>query len=259
MKVNKYIFLTIFTAAAVFIVKPVFAQNTHQSDYDFQIDQYRRNYSEYQVFLSDFIDHPTLNNEQKALLSAKRSLVSRELMVANFYLILSDKITSNKVDFPIINQSLADLRTISQYHFSQAELADQIVSKDDLSKFTSNYLDQVGRQRSKVAQAQVANKIAELLALQQETIRAQNALMPALSDKLNNVNVSNGLNQLQNFQNEITNKINSLADTTSKLTIGEQSEEQLYTDSSQALSDIQTTLNKLINVIIELDTNYANH
>lgn len=256
---KKIIFVTIFVAfIAIFSVK-AFAQGNNLSDYQYQLDQYRSNYSEFQILKNDYLAHSTLNNEQKAILSAKQTLSSRELTLSYYFLVLVDSIKSSAVDYPLVNTALNDLNDIAQFHFSESVQAGKIVTRQDLTAFTTKYSQQVAKQADIIARSQIANKIAQLIHLQQESKRAYDALLPSLQTKIDDVNVQNGIGQVQSFSQQINDQISALTQKASSISVLAQNSEQLYQDAQDTLSQIRAIQVRLINIIIDLDTNYANH
>ena len=252
-------FLTILGLVFLGTARAVLAQNTHLSDFQYQLDAYRQSYAEYQNFKSDYLAHPTLNNEQKALLSAKQTINARELAWASYVLVLSDTITNAKVDFPLSNKSVADLAEIAKYHFNQATISASIVTRADLTAFTKNELKVTATHRVLLAQAQVASKIAQLIKFQNDASLAYNVVYPKLSTRLDEISVQNGLNQVQTYSQQINDQILALTEKTNKLQPDQYGQDTFFTNSSESLVEIRANVNRLVNVIIDLDTNYVRH
>lgn len=241
------------------LVRQTLAQNTHLSDYQFQLDQYRKNYAEYQNFKSDYVSHPTLNNEQKAILSAKQTIIARELAWANYFLVLSDTVSDTQVNYPITNKAMTDLSTISKYHFGQAATAANIVTRADLTTFTKNELKVIVGHKLALTQAQVAGKLAQLIKFQIDAKAAYDSILPKLETVKDEVAVANGLDQILTGSTEINSQISALAQKTTDLNIEQFSQDQFYSDSSEVLVRIRASITRLVGVIIDLDTNYVRH
>ncbi len=241
------------------LTRVIRAQNTHLSDYQYQVDQYRKNYAEYQNFKNDYNAHPTLNNEQKAILSAKQTIITRELAWASFVLVLSDTISNTLVTYPLTDKAVADLAAIAKYHFNQATVANTIVTRADLTTFTKNELKVTAGQRLALTQAQVASKLAQLIKFQVDTKTAYDFIFPKLDAVKDEVAVKNGLDQIQTLSGEINDQISALAKKTTDLNVDQFSSDQFYSDSSDTLILIRANINRLVNVIIDLDTNYVRH
>lgn len=250
--------LSIFAAGAIFAQGlPVGRTGTNLSDYQYQLDLYRINYAEYQLLKKDFENNPTLNNEQKAVLAAKQAIVSRELALAYFSFVMVDGLKSAEVDYPVVNKAINDMSTIGQFHLSQSREAQKVVTKADITNFTKNYLEQVAKQKDIFAHAQVAGKIASLIHLQQEAKRAYDALLSRLETNMDNLNVQNGIGQIKSYSGQINDQIEALAKRTGEVNLENIDAQQFYDESGLVLSQIRTLQNRLINIIIELDTNYA--
>lgn len=233
------------------------AQNTYSSDYQFQLDRYRKYYAEYQNFKSDYDAHPTLNNEQKAILAAKQTINARELAWGNYALMLSEMISSTGVNYPFTSKAISDLALMAKYYFSQGTASESIVTRADLTLFTKNELKNTSSYKLILAQAQVAGKVAQLIKFQTESAAAYNSILPKLEKLKAEVAVANGLEQIQTYGQEVNNQINSLSEKVSKIDSQQYSQDRIYSESSQTLRQIRTTMNRLVNVIIDLDTNYV--
>ena len=256
----KKLFLVIFAAIFIFSASVALAQTTtYLSDYNFQLDQYRKNYAEYTNFKKDYDDRPTLNNEQKAILSAKQTIISRELAWANFYLVLSESISKPGVTYPVINEATTDLTGIANYHFGQAGKAGNIATRADLTSFTQEELTVLASHRLPVTQSQVANKLAQLIKFQIDAKIAYDSLVPKLEAVKNEVVVKNGLDQVQTYSAQINGQIEALAKKTTDFNLDESNQSQFYSNASEALRGIRSLQNRLVAVIIDLDTNYVRH
>ncbi len=255
----KKFFLIIFANIFLFSAGIVFAQSTFLSDYNFQLDQYRKNYAEYTNFKKDYDDRPTLNNEQKALLSARQTIISRELAWANFYLVLSESISKPGVNYPLITEATTDLTGIANYHFTQANKATNIVTRADLTNFTKEELTVLATHRLSLTQAQTANKLAQLIKFQIDAKTAYDSLVPKLEAVKNDVVVKNGLDQVQTYSAQINAQIEALAKKTTDFDLDESNQSQFYENTSQSLREIRGLQNRLVTVIIDLDTNYVRH
>ncbi len=237
----------------------VFAQGNNLTDYQYQLDQYRGSYAEYQIFKNDYQTNPTLNNEQKAVLAAKRSIASRELTLAYYSLIMIDDLKASGVDYPIVNTAVSDLNTIGQFHFDQSQSAAKINTKADLTAFTTKYLASTADQKDNLSHAMVAIKIGELIQIQNNAKQAYDSLLPSLKTNQDQLNVQNGIGQIQSYSQQINDQIAALAKKTTETSTASIDQAQFFDDSSQSLMQIRSLQSRLINIIIELDTNYAHH
>ncbi|OGD71476.1 hypothetical protein A3D09_02580 [Candidatus Collierbacteria bacterium RIFCSPHIGHO2_02_FULL_49_10] len=257
----KKFFLFVILTLPIFLglVQNARAQNTHLSDYQYQLDQYRRYYAEYSNFKADYLARPTLDNEQKAIISAKQAINARELAWASFVLVLSDTVSDTGVSYPVIDKAVADLAEIAKYHFGQAVAAGSIVTRADLTAFTKNELKITAGHKLVLTQAQVAGKLARLIKFQIDAKMAYDSILPKLETIKDEVSVQNGLDQIQTGSQQINDQISALAKKTTDLNMENFSRDTFYTNSTETLTSIRTNVGRLVNVIIDLDTNYVRH
>ena len=92
-----------FAIAVVFLVIAAtttpLAWADAKSDYDYQYGQYRTGYSEFVILKQDYLNTPSLDNQQKAMLSAKQTILARDLAKASLHWYLMDLITGYQVDY----------------------------------------------------------------------------------------------------------------------------------------------------------------
>lgn len=260
MRLRKTLILTTIALLGFFgLTRLAFAQNTHLSDYQFQMDQYRKYYAEYSNFKSDYDAHPTLANEQKAIVSAKQAIIARELAWANFILVLSDTTSDTGVNYPLTDKAVGDLSGVAKYHFDQAVAAENIVTRSDLTAFTKNELKTTAGHKLIMTQAQVAGKLAQLIKFQVDAKAAYDVILPKLAPTRDEITVQNGLDMIQTGSQEINDQISALAKKATDLDIEQFSQDQFYSDSTQVLIKIRNSVGRLVDVIIDLDTNYVRH
>ncbi|MBI3954794.1 hypothetical protein HY333_02000 [Candidatus Collierbacteria bacterium] len=238
---------------------PVRAQENAPSDYRYQLDQYRRHYAEYQVYKTDFLNHQTLNNEQTAILAAKQAIIARELAKANFHLSLIPPLKALSLDQPIVERTISNLEKVASFHQSQSLAAQSITVKSDLTNFSLNYLKELP-ERNTIADAAYLNlKLAVLIRYQEEAKRAFDSILSKLKPRQDLVSVKNGLSQIETLANQINQKITALISGSDSLKTGDYNSKQFYDQSVETLTEIQSLQLKLVNLIIELDTNYVPH
>ena len=75
--------LTLFILTPLFVPQ-VIAQTSPYTDYQYQLDQYRKNYAQFVLLKKDYLNNNTLDNEQKALLAVESTIKSRELTMFSF-------------------------------------------------------------------------------------------------------------------------------------------------------------------------------
>ncbi len=255
MKHLFYFFTLIFSLV---FVPLVYAQTTQQTDYQYQLDQYRKNYSQYQILLRDYKDESSLNNEQKAINIAKETLRSRELALAHYFWWQSEIVQASKVDLPVVKQAISDYNDIGQYHYQQLGSIDKIITRSDLTSYTKKNRKELDKQQLAITRNQTAAKIAKIVAFQLDIKRAFDAIIPQLElTKANNPSVQNGLDQVNEYSIQVNDLVNSLSESTTKLDLENKRPSQFYEDSTDVLNQIHALQLKLINLIIELDTAYV--
>lgn len=254
---KRFIFLPLFVLSLL-LVPLAYAQTTQQTDYQYQLDQYRKNYSQYQIYLRDYKDESSLNNEQKAITAAKDTLRSRELALAHYYWWQSELVQFTKVDLPVVKQAISDFNDIGQYHYQQLGLIDNIVTRADLTSYTKKNRKDVDKQQLAITKNQTAAKIAKIVSIQLDIKRAFDAIIPQLeSTKSTNPSIQNGLDQVSDYSNQVNDLVNSLSEQTVKLDLDIKRAPQFFEDSTETLNQIHALQLKLINLIIELDTAYV--
>jgi|CXWL01.1.fsa_nt_gi hypothetical protein len=256
---KRYLFLILATGYLLLTTAIAYAQNTHLSDYQFQLDRYRSNYAEYLSFKADYDERPTLSNEQKAILSARQAIISRELAWGNFVLVLSDAISLPGINYPFINKSITDLSAIANYHLNQAIEAGKISTRSDLTAFTKKELSVNATYVLPLIQAQVANKLATLIKFQIDAKAAYDVLLPQLELVKDDITVRSGLDQINTYSQQINEQIDELAQKASELDISGSNQNQFFSDTSLAMAAIRSLQNRLVTIIIDLDTNYVRH
>lgn len=254
----KRLFILFIFILSLTLVPFVYSQTTQQTDYQYQLDQYRKNYSQYQILLKDYKDESSLNNEQKAITSAKETLRSRELALAHYYWWQSEIVQSTKVDLPVVKQAISDYNDIGQYHYQQLGSIDKIVTRSDLTSYTKKNRKDVDKQQLAITRNQTAAKIAKIIASQLDIKRAFDAIVPQLeSTKVTNPSIQNGLDQVNEYSIQVNDLLNSLSESTIKLDLETKRSSQFYEDSTDVLNQVHSLQLKLINLIIELDTAYV--
>ncbi len=256
MKWLIYLFISVVTLGISY--QSAFAQNNPQSDYRYQLDQYRRYYSEYQIFKSDYLKNTSLDNEQKAMLSARSAIVARELTLSSLVRIISSSIRSYNLQHPAIIVSLSELNSLLDFYAQQANQAKTIQTKKELAKYTSNYLSSVSQNQVILDRAEIINKIAQILNSQQQADRAKAILDTQLKNRSSEALVRDGLDEAASLQSKIRSDISAVIKKAQLLNPKTKQQNSLQKVSKQ-LSQINSLQLRLINRIIDLDTNYVKH
>src|SRR3989344_3954752 len=120
-----FIFLTsVFTSSV---------QATPQSDYEYQLTQYRKYNTEFKSLKEDNQKNPTLDNQQKALQAAKQTIISRDQTKIAYIDVILDSIRSQGLTQDHILQTEQDLVNAKAFYGSQITLVKEIVSVTDLT------------------------------------------------------------------------------------------------------------------------------
>lgn len=260
MKIKKTISLAIiFLSLFMISINIVSAQsdNPPEEDYRYQLDQYRRHYSEYQIFKSDYFDNSTLDNEQKTILSARSAVVARELTQSSYIRWLNQNLDSTQTEELATTITRGQLKELFDFYSQQADLARSIQTKKDLTAFTTSYVVFLDKNKAYWDRSQIIIKMANLRKLQRDADAAFAAVLPQIEDKKNIPLVKNGIQEVYDLQIEI-NKLLEQA-TSIALSIKEEKSQgdQSLKDSIKIFSQVQTLQIRIINRIIDLDENYV--
>jgi len=235
---------------------PIFAQNTQYSDYQFQQDQYRKSYATYQLFLKDYLSDPSLNNEQKAIQAAKEVIKFRESTLSHYFWWQAEILKLTQTDLSLIHQTISQLDSLGQYHYSKSLESSLLATKTDLTKFTKDNRKRVVELDLMAVKAQVAMKLARLIQFQTDLKRGYDYLNRSLPNQTNLV-IKNGLEQVSTNAATANDLIEKLTTQVKDLDLSEKRESQFYEKSIEIMTQIKSLQSRSIDIIIELDTNYV--
>ncbi len=244
-----FIFLTsVFTSSV---------QATPQSDYEYQLTQYRKYNTEFKSLKEDNQKNPTLDNQQKALQAAKQTIISRDQTKIAYIDVILDSIRSQGLTQDHILQTEQDLVNAKAFYGSQITLVKEIVSVTDLTNFTIEYLaDQLPHQ-TQIIRSLATKKFAELIRIQLNANNAYNILLPKIPNKTQTP-VSAGLTKITKLAESINNNILSSVYTikTSEITVS--NSKNFYKKQTENLIQVRDIQLELVNTLIDLEKNYAN-
>jgi len=228
-----------------------------KSDYEYQFGQYRQNYAEYTLLKKDFLDNPTLDNQQKAILAAKQTISSRESAKADYATYLLTLIDSSNVTYAPINQIIQSLTSAKAFYSAQALKSQSIVTPADLKAFTADYAtNSVDPDRS-FRTGNVAYKISQLVGFQVQLKNSLDIILPKLAAPLSTP-LQTKINDLQTQGNDINTTIDTF---TNKLYSDEEianiDSDSYFSDKTDTIKNIQTLQLKWIDSLIDIDLNYA--
>lgn len=247
--------LVLFSALVVF---PKFASADSKSDYEYQLSQYRKNFSEFSVLKRDFLSNPTLDNEQKSMILAKQTLLARDLAKASYASYLIDLIQKQNTQYPglaPIIQRLSDARDFFKQKSSDSQ---KIVTPTELKDFTANYIKEVTIQDEAFLFGQVAYKLSQLIRFQIDTDTTFQSMLPKLPDP-QPAPLKARIDYLPTQAKEINDNIDQLSSAIVSDEILRYPQEpngyfrpmQIKIDS---IKDLQKTV---IDELIDIDTTYA--
>lgn len=250
MRLSFVIFILFF-----FIPTIVFADA--KSDFEYQYTKYRDNYLEFSIFKKDYLATPSLDNQQKVLLSLKQSLVARDLSKASLSRYLSDLILTNQVNYDPLVPVLQALESARQYFTLKANEAQTVVTLENLKEFDKEYLATSLNSERALKLGIVSHKIAKLVRIQNDSQKAYETLKYRLPDTIS-IRAKERLSELERDHLEINKKIDELAN----LVVSIEGQENVdspvfFSGKVEPLMQIRTMQLNWIDKLIDLDRNYA--
>jgi len=240
----------------LFLVTPgVFADA--KSDYEYQFSQYRQNYIEYSILKKDFLENPTLDNQQKAILSAKQTLMARDLAKGSYASYLLFLCQDKQTNYTPTKPSIEAINQARTFYLSEANKSQSIVTASDLAAYTQNYLTNTIVHDRSLRSGNVACKISQLVRIQIESKNAFDIILPKLSSPFSTA-LKTRIDDLQSQGNKINDMINTF---TNKLYSEEITDnidnESYFSNNSETIKKIQNLQLKWIDALIDIDLNYA--
>lgn len=227
------------------------------TDYDFQLAKYRQNYVEFSLFKTDYLQNPTLDNQQKAILSAKQTLQARDLAKAAYAKYLLSSIAAQDSGYAALDPIIARLNNAVTYFTNQSQLSQQIINAPDLKTFTLNYLDSYIQHERALYYGQIALKVATTVRFQINTKNELDAMVPQIP-----ADQPAPLQERLKAIPTLVSQINTIiADITSKII--PESEENLINEAnyfepvSAKLENIKALQLQLIDQLRDIDINYV--
>lgn len=249
MIIGLLLFLFVFS-------QPVHAENQPLEDYSFQFNLYLENYNQWQVYKQDYKENPTLDNQQKAILTAKQTISARERSRAALFRYLSTSIKRQAINQEFITNSLVKIDQMSNYHLSLAQSVQAINTPSDLEAFSTKAKKELITSNKVYILAQVLNKLSQLMKYQLEAQRIYELIIPKLPQEAI-YPVKNGLDQITSYHTQINYSIEQAKASLAKLEAGEKSPTTFYSETGQILSNIRTQELNLVSILVDLDTNYV--
>lgn len=250
MKLLLFLFTILF-----FLVTPVLADS--RSDFDYQYGKYRERFSEFLLYKKDYLSTPSLDNQQKALLTAKLSISTRDLTKASFAAYLRDLILLNNLNFPPLIPINKGLIEAQQYFLGEASKGQAIVTLADLDTFDKSYQNSYKKYESFMKLGVVSHKIAKL---KNFSLKQGSALVTLKSKLPKNVSVrvTERLESLEKDLTLITEKIDSMANYLISEEGMDNSESEIFFSAKvDQLAEIRALQLDWIEQLIDLDLNYG--
>ncbi|MBU1071452.1 hypothetical protein KKG65_03535 [Patescibacteria group bacterium] len=249
-KLISFLFIILLSTSSIQATSP-------QSDYEYQLTQYRKHNTEFKVLKEDNQKNPTLDNQQKALQAAKQTIISRDTTKIVYIEVILSSIRSQNPTQGYILQTESELISAQEFYKNQIILAKNIVSVEDLTKFTKEYLATQPPYQTEIIKSLATNKLAILIRLQTDIKNAYDDLLPKISDKTLTP-VSAGLDKITQLADNINNKILSSINIIKSSEVTTSSKSSFYSKQTENLSQIKTLQVELVNILVDLEKNYVN-
>lgn len=231
--------------------------NPPEDDYRYQLDQYRRHYSEYQIYKSDYFDNSTLDNEQKTVLAARAALVARELTQSSYTRWLTQNLNATETEELSVTIVRGQLEELFGFYSQQADLARSIQTKKDLTAFTTAYVSSLPKNQAYWDRAQIINKVARLRQIQRDADAAFAAVLPQIEDKKDLPLVKNGIQEVYDLQVEINSLLEQAAGYALNIKESKSQSPQNLKNAVTLLTSAQNKQIQLIDRIIDLDESHV--
>lgn len=250
--------LSILLSLILFLLNSTsFVMADSKSDYDYQYGLYRQSYSEFIVLKKDYLDTSSLDNQQKAMLSAKQSILTRDLSKASLSWYIWDLIDASKIDYPPIKSIFNALAEARQFYLSESDKSKKIITTENLRRFTSEYQVSTERHDRILRYGLIANKIARLVRIQIDAQTSLEDLIPRLPTPLPTT-VAARLEELKTMHTSINTLLESLASELKPFDGDENVDADIfYSVRINKMNEILAIQTNWINRLIDLDLNYA--
>ncbi len=228
-----------------------------QTDYEYQYGQYRLNYPEYKLLKADYLNTPSLDNQQKAMIAAKQSIGAREQTKATFSQYILDLIGKTQTVYPPIQPIIASLAASREFYLMQAQKSQGIITQDDLKTFSLTYQKETQHHDRMIKFGILARKLASLVRTQIDSITALDDLVSKLPETLP-VTVTARIQELRDSNKLIDAKIDLISKNLDFVESEESADAEIFFSSRvEKLIDIQAMQLDWITRLIDIDKNYA--
>lgn len=246
-----FVFFTIFSVFAPLVLA------TSKTDYEYQYGQYRQSYPEYRLLKADYLSTPSLDNQQKVILSAKQAIMSRDLAKASFALYLIDLINGSEVDYVPVRPIVTALGLSREFFLLEAQKSQSLLTENDLKSYTTGYQRSVVHHDRIIKFGILANKLSALVRIQLNSKSALEILVTKLQATIP-ATLTARIQELRDSAKIIDGKIDLLAKNLNLIEDEESADSEIFFSSRvEKLIEIQTLQLDWINRLIDVDKNYA--
>lgn len=228
-----------------------------KSDFEYQYSQYRQNYIEYSILKKDFLENPTLDNQQKAILAAKQTLSARDLAKGSFAAYLLFLCQEKETNYAPVKPSIDSLTQAKAFYLSEAEKSQSLVTAANLVEFSQSYITNTVSHDRSLRSGVVACKISQLVRFQIQSKNSLDFILPKLATPYSTA-LKTRIEDLEILGNKINDTINTFTTKFySEEMIDNIDNDSYYTNNSETVKKIQTLQLKWIDSLIDIDLNYA--
>lgn len=249
-----------FLTLALFFFSGVFGPfvlANAKTDYEYQYGQYRLNYPEYKLLKTDYLSTSSLDNQQKAIISAKQTIYSRDLAKASFAWYLMDLIAGTQANYEPLRPIVSSLAASREFYLLESQKSQSIVTQDDLKKFSEGYLKSVPHHDRMIKFGILGHKLSTLVRLQADSKAALDTLIPRLPAVLP-ATLTARIQELQDSSKNIDAKIDLLAKNLNLVEDEVAADAEIFfTSRVEKLVEIRTLQLDWINRLIDIEKNYA--
>jgi hypothetical protein len=256
MKSALRLLLLITVIFSSFVVAPLVLADA-KSDFEYQYNQYRKNYPEYSLLKTDYLSTPSLDNQQKVILSAKQTIMARDLAKASFAWLIMDLVSATKVTLPAVQPIVSSLGASRQFYLDEAQKSQSIVTQQDMKLFTESYQKDTLHHDRIVKFGVITQKILGLVKLQQDSKAALDNLVTRLPATLPATLIAR-IEELRDSSLVIDARIETLAKNLNFVEDeGGVDIDNYFSSRVERFNEIRTLQLDWINRLIDIDKNYA--
>jgi len=228
-----------------------------KSDYEYQLSQYRRSYAEFTQLKRDYLQNPTLDNQQKSIIVAKQVLLSRDLTKASYARFLADIINTHNTGYSAFQPIITRLGQAVVFYTEKSVESQGITTPVELKKFSNTYSSETIIPDRSFFYGQTAAKIAQLVRFQLDAKSILDSIYPKMPSPPP-IQLKARLDEIPIQADDINQRIAAL---TSQIIPEEETgvlnSNQYFSKTLESLADIRTRQTYLIDQLVDIDINYA--